>query len=117
MQSMPYMQPDRLPHRPYCSNDLSAGLVIRDQQEALKRMFIQPNGPTHRWRMVFDVDQDMAASAWMGRQLSQTGFRLIRQMGMLILGLSWLYLLLPVMQGCWALYVMRLLSRVHIRIS
>ncbi len=66
MAPLPLLRSDRLPYRPYCTDDLSIGLTIRSQQEALQRLYIQPNGPAHRWRMVYDVDNEMAASAWMG---------------------------------------------------
>lgn len=66
MQTLPFLQSDRLPYRPYCTDDLSKGLKIRSQQHALERLYIQPNGPAHRWRMIYDVDREMAACSWMG---------------------------------------------------
>jgi len=58
--------PDRLPRKPYCTNDLDAGLVIRQQSHALLRRYIQPNAPAMRFWMVFDVDRESASEAWDG---------------------------------------------------
>lgn len=48
---------DSLPRRPYCTDDLSAGLAIRPAIDALEKRYIQYNGPALvRW-LVFDVDR------------------------------------------------------------
>ncbi|AHX61544.1 replication primase [Aeromonas media WS] len=38
---------ERLPSRPYCTNDKSAGLLIRPQATALAYRHIQHNPPPH----------------------------------------------------------------------
>ena len=46
----------QLPHKPYCTDDLAAGLRIRPLEMALKYLYIQVNPPGARWALVFDVD-------------------------------------------------------------
>ncbi|MDX5936793.1 replication initiation protein [Acidithiobacillus thiooxidans] len=58
-----------LPPKPYCANDLSAGLQIRPLQTALQRAYIQQNGPGMVWSLVFDIDkpcinQQTGQSVW-----------------------------------------------------
>ncbi|MCK9188982.1 hypothetical protein [Acidithiobacillus sp.] len=36
---------EHLPRKPYCTDDLIAGLQIRPLKTALQRAYIQPNGP------------------------------------------------------------------------
>ena len=48
---------ERLPSRPYCTNDKSAGLLIRPQATALAYRHIQHNPPPHVSCLVFDVDK------------------------------------------------------------
>jgi DNA-directed RNA polymerase specialized sigma24 family protein len=55
---------DRLPRRPYCSDDLSTGLRIRSLKQALTKPYIQLNPPHLRVWMLFDVDRPGAAFAW-----------------------------------------------------
>lgn len=54
----------RLPRRPYCSDDLNHGLVIRPATTALQRRHIQPNAPLEVAWLVFDLDYQGAAFAW-----------------------------------------------------
>lgn len=46
-----------LPTKPYCTDDLTAGLQIRSLKLALQRAYIQHNGPGMVWVMVFDIDR------------------------------------------------------------
>jgi hypothetical protein len=55
---------DRLPRRPYCADDLAAGLRIRSLEQALKRPYIQANPPHLRVWSIFDVDRPGGALAW-----------------------------------------------------
>ena len=48
---------ERLPRRPYCTDDLSSGLLIRPQATALAYRHIQHNPPPHVSCIVFDVDR------------------------------------------------------------
>ena len=49
----------RLPNKPYCTDDLQAGLRVRPLSSALERLYIQLNPPGFQWVMVFDVDHEM----------------------------------------------------------
>ena len=53
-----------LPAKPFCTDSLPAGLVIRAKQEAIYKRYIQPNGPTHLYFLVFDLDRATAAYDW-----------------------------------------------------
>lgn len=54
----------RLPRRPYCSDDLNRGLVIRPAATALRHRHIQPNAPLAVSWLVFDLDYPGAAFGW-----------------------------------------------------
>lgn len=56
---------DRWPRRPYCSDDLENGLVIRSLRQALNKPYIQVNPPKLRVWALFDVDRESAAASWM----------------------------------------------------
>jgi len=55
---------ERLPKKPYHTDDLGAGLRIRDVQKAIQARYIQANGPTHQHWLIFDVDRSGAALDW-----------------------------------------------------
>jgi hypothetical protein len=55
---------DRLPHRPYCTEDLQYGVRIRPLKTALRLPYLQINPPHLRMWMLFDVDREGAALAW-----------------------------------------------------
>lgn len=55
---------NRLPRRPYCSDDLSAGLRIRSLRQAITKPYIQINPPHLRVWSIHDVDRPGAAVAW-----------------------------------------------------
>ena len=55
---------ERLPRKPYHTDELTSGLSIADVSRALGARYIQPNGPTHRHWIVFDVDQPAATLSW-----------------------------------------------------
>jgi hypothetical protein len=48
---------DHIPNRPYCTDDLGAGLQVRPKATALQRVYLQPNGPGMIWALVYDVDR------------------------------------------------------------
>ena len=54
----------RLPKRPYCTNNLDHGLVIRGKRQAAGQRYIQVNPPWLRSFIVMDVDRPGAALAW-----------------------------------------------------
>lgn len=55
---------DRWPRRPYCTDDPTAGIVIRSLAQALTKPYIQVNPPRLRVWALFDVDRSGAAVAW-----------------------------------------------------
>ena len=55
---------NRLPRKPYCTKDLSRGLMIRDWNQAIEMPYIQLNQPTQRHVIVIDVDDPQATIAW-----------------------------------------------------
>lgn len=58
---------DRLPAKPYHTDDLRAGLGIDKAARAALCRYIQPNGPTHRFWLVYDIDRPGAAIDWADR--------------------------------------------------
>jgi len=54
----------RLPKRPYCADDFTAGLRIRDPKRAAKARYIQANPPWLRAWLLFDLDYSGAVLAW-----------------------------------------------------
>ena len=58
----------RLPKKPYYTDDLATGLRIVAKATAQKARYIQPNGATHRYYLVFDVDRSGAAIDWTDRK-------------------------------------------------
>lgn len=53
-----------LPRKPYHTDSLEAGLVIRGATRAKLSRYIQANGPTHKRWLAFDVDHAGAALSW-----------------------------------------------------
>lgn len=48
---------DSLPTKPYCANNLTIGLRIRNLEHALKHEHIQPNHPNSKLWLVYDIDR------------------------------------------------------------
>lgn len=46
-----------LPKKPYCSNDLSHGLMVRNASGALSRRYIQHNHPNSKLWLAYDIDR------------------------------------------------------------
>lgn len=55
---------NRLPRRPYCSDDLAHGVIVRPAATALCYRHLQPNAPLEVAWLIFDVDCPGAAFAW-----------------------------------------------------
>ena len=55
---------DRWPRRPYCTDDLEAGLRIRSLKQALTKCYIQANPPHLRVWSLYDIDRPGGALAW-----------------------------------------------------
>ncbi len=60
---------DRWPRRPYCTDDLEAGLRIRSLKQALTKCYIQANPPHLRVWSLYDIDRPGGALAWEGPNL------------------------------------------------
>jgi hypothetical protein len=58
---------ERLPAKPYHTDDLRAGVGINRARYAALCRYIQPNGPTHKWWLVYDIDREGAAIDWNDR--------------------------------------------------
>ncbi len=52
-----------MPDKPYCSNDLSSGLIVRPKDQALKHKYIQHNPPKQVQAIVIDIDHDYSFQA------------------------------------------------------
>jgi hypothetical protein len=55
---------ERLPHHPYCTDDLALGIRPRSYAHAIKRRYVQVNPPHLRVFMLYDLDYAGAALAW-----------------------------------------------------
>lgn len=47
---------EKLPYKPYCSDDLKTGLLVRPREMALTKKYIQLNPPHQRIFLTFDLD-------------------------------------------------------------
>ena len=54
---------DRLPHRPYCTDDLGCGLRVLPLQVAMEKKYIQYNQPAIINWLVFDIDRPYSPDA------------------------------------------------------
>jgi hypothetical protein len=55
---------EKLPHKPYCSDDLGHGVIIRPKKMAIHKPYIQHNPPCLITSLVFDIDRSDAYFAW-----------------------------------------------------
>lgn len=62
---------EKLPHKPYCSDSLGYGVVIRPKCTAIKKQYIQHNPPCLITSLVFDIDRSDAFFAWSDANLPQ----------------------------------------------
>lgn len=46
-----------LSKKPYCSDDLTRGLVIRSAEKAVQKRYVQPNHPNSKLWLLFDIDR------------------------------------------------------------
>lgn len=65
MRQLELFSPQRLANRPYCMRDKGAGMYIRSLKDALGQRYIQANAPSLVFRLVFDLDYDVRATAHM----------------------------------------------------
>lgn len=61
----------KLPHKPYCSDDLGYGVIIRPKKTAIQMPYIQHNQPCLVTSLVFDIDRADAFFAWADANLPQ----------------------------------------------
>jgi hypothetical protein len=48
-----------LPYKPWCSDDLESGLVVRPMGQALTRRYLQHNSPAMVWVLAQDIDRQV----------------------------------------------------------
>ena len=60
-----------LPYKPYCSDDLGHGVIIRPKKTAIQKPYIQHNPPCLITSLVFDIDRSDAYFAWSDANLPQ----------------------------------------------
>ncbi|EFK23280.1 replicase family, partial [Escherichia coli MS 21-1] len=58
---------EKLPHKPYCTNDFTYGVRILPKDIAILARFIQQNQPHAQHGLAFDVDRTGAAIDWSDR--------------------------------------------------
>lgn len=61
---------DHLPHKPYCTNDLTAGLKVRPVQQALTHRYLQHNSPAMVWVIAQDIDRQIKNVGYFERRLA-----------------------------------------------
>ena len=67
---------DDLPYKPYCSNDLKTGLLIRPSSVAIGQKYIELNPPHVKKFLTFDLELRMISSC-----LSRYGTSRTERMG------------------------------------
>lgn len=60
---------EKLPYKPYCTDDLSTGLKIRPKKTAIQMPYLQHNPPCLISSLVFDVDASDAYFSWFDANL------------------------------------------------
>lgn len=65
---------ERLPKKPYFTDQLGDYLGIHRADVAARARYIQPNGPTHQHWLVFDIDRPGAALDWEDRHVPPPNF-------------------------------------------
>lgn len=77
-------QPDlflenRIPKKPYCTDDFSLGIRPKTYAHAIKHRYIQVNPPHLRVFMLFDLDYGGAAFAWENQNLPMPAWAAINR--------------------------------------
>lgn len=70
---------ERIPHKPYCTDDLSYGIRPRSYKTAITRRYIQVNPPHLRTFLLFDLDYAGAALAWEDNNLPMPAWAAINR--------------------------------------
>lgn len=66
-QRLRFIPPDfvrNLPLKPYCTNNLKHGVVIRPVEQAIRKPYLEINPPKMVHWLIFDIDRDNGAFAW-----------------------------------------------------
>ncbi|WP_304672683.1 replication initiation protein [Neisseria bergeri] len=79
-----YTQPDlflqeRIPHKPYCTDDLTFGIRPRSYKTAITHRYIQVNPPHLRTFLLFDLDYAGAALSWEDNNLPMPAWAAINR--------------------------------------
>jgi hypothetical protein len=59
-----FSEQSRWPKKPYCTDDLEAGLRIRSLKHAITKQYIQANPPHLRVWSIYDIDRPAGGLAW-----------------------------------------------------
>ena len=70
---------NRIPKKPYCTDDLHAGIRPRSYLHAIKHRYIQVNPPHLRVFMLFDIDREGGALAWEDNRLPMPAWATINR--------------------------------------
>ena len=70
---------DHLPRKPWCTNDLTAGLQVRPVQQALTHRYLQYNSPAMVWVVAQDIDRQVNAEYFEKRRAPQPNCLVINQ--------------------------------------
>ena len=68
---------DHLPYKPYCSDDLAAGLQVRPAQQALTHRYLQYNSPAMVWVVAQDIDRQVINAGYFEKHHAPQPNRLI----------------------------------------
>lgn len=60
---------EKLPYKPYCTDDFSTGLKIRPKKTAIQMPYLQHNPPCLISSLIFDLDRQDAYFAWFDANL------------------------------------------------
>lgn len=71
---IPLFDADRLPRKPYCTENLAHGLLIRPLKIAIQMRYIQPNRPGMVSYLAFDIDRADAGAAWLDSNAPKPSF-------------------------------------------
>lgn len=64
MRQPELFDPERWPHRPYCTDDFQDGVRIRSLKQALTKCYLQANPPHLRVWSIYDIDRPGGSLAW-----------------------------------------------------
>lgn len=70
---------ERIPHKPYCTDDLTFGIRPRSYKTAITRRYIQVNPPHLRTFLLFDLDYAGAALSWEDNNLPMPAWAAINR--------------------------------------